>query len=363
MKKICPNGHIVRKSYTRKSKNGKHIRVPATCVQYKPMKNRRTKKQRAGGNGLHFEGGDVIVELPYVFVGISAKDSEHGIATDESFVVEVQKALPNVKVIPVHLSNDVLHLDLVFNILPFGNGQAQKSCVVYPNGLRDYSKLKSIFGKIFDKVYTVTEDEKDAFVCNFINTQPNKMIVSNSKEMKNLVKKWRKDSPNLKVSYVDYLWIYSYLGGSIRCSTMPIIRTPTKTDPLPNHFSINNETDPLRVCLVGKATPDKKSAICDKAYSVINEALDRDENSRAELLKKIDQGLESLTKALQKDGVIVIRPDADTLQKIQACNIIFSRDIASVIGDSIFVSDLHLEHRKDEFLAGKFAIDKFFKER
>lgn len=42
----CPNGHIVRKSYTRKTKSGKTVRVPATCVKDKGRKGKTPKSQR-----------------------------------------------------------------------------------------------------------------------------------------------------------------------------------------------------------------------------------------------------------------------------------------------------------------------------
>jgi N-dimethylarginine dimethylaminohydrolase len=309
--------------------------------------------------GLHFEGGDVVIDYPNIFVGISAKDSEHGIATDDSFVKDVQRELPDVNIIPIRLANDVLHLDLVFNILPFGKLRG-KSCVLYPDGLTDYVILKPILEQLFDKVYLVNIDDSEQYVCNYINTGPNKMVVSNSTEMRRLVKEWKKDSPELKVQYVEYRWIYSYLGGSIRCSTMPVVRTQNNTDQIPSQLTVYNEIDPLRVCLVGKATPDKSTPICAEAYRVVNDALERDKNQRSQLLEAIETGLEQLVKALQKDGVIVLRPDIDTLQKIQACNVIFSRDIACVIGNKMFISDLHLDHRKDEYLAGEVAITTFF---
>ena len=311
--------------------------------------------------GLRFEGGDVVIDFPNIFVGISAKNSVHGIATDESFVKHVQEELPTGRVIPICLAKNVLHLDLVFNILPFGEKRG-KSCVLYPDGLTNYLELIEKFKKLklFDKVYLISKEQSDAYVCNYINTGPNQMVVSKSSKMVNLVKKWKKDSPDLKVRYVEYLWIYSYLGCSIRCSTMPVIRTQNKHDQIPPQMTVYNEIDPLRVCLVGKATPDKSTPICAAAYRVINQALKRDGNTRLQLLNALEKGLEQLVEALQQDGVIVLRPDVDTLKRIQACNVVFSRDIACVIGNKLFISDLHLEHRKDEYLAGQASITAFF---
>jgi N-dimethylarginine dimethylaminohydrolase len=316
-----------------------------------PESGRKTKNLVI--RGLQFEGGDILLNDDHIFVGLSHQKAEHGCATTEEIITEINKIFGDKKVIGVELSKETLHLDIVFNILPFNN-----SCVVYPGGIYRWKKFKKVLEQRFDKIYEVSSDEADSYVCNFMNTGPDKMIVSDSDEMRNLVKKWKNDSLNLRVEYIDFLYIYSFLGGSIRCSSFPVRRTSSEN--IESNFSVNNEIDPLRVCVIGKLTPDKKSELCRTAYGDIAVQLTKNKVSRNFFLAKIENGLESLTKAMENHGVIVLRPDKDLFNNVPACNMIFCRDVATVIDSNIFVAKLHLEHRGGEFDPTLRSIDDYF---
>jgi hypothetical protein len=111
---------------------------------------------------------------------------------------------------------------------------------------------------------------------------------------------------------------------------------------------------------VGRLTTDKLDAVCQEAYGSIAKTLEADGNTRKQLLSRIDRGLEQLAAALESHGVTVLRPDPATVSKVQACSVIFCRDIAAVIGSEIIQSQLHLEHRKDEFEPSRVAISQYF---
>ena len=148
--------------------------------------------------------------------------------------------------------------------------------------------------------------------------------------------------------------VYENLGGSIRCSTLPIIRANAAG--IRNTFAVVNEVDPLLVCMVGKLTPDKKnSEICQAAVKDVGKPV-----GRAKMLRMIGVQLEGLVAALQAHGVTVLRPDEIALERVTACNAIFARDGLLVIGQDVLNSNLHLPHRRDEHIAYMDSIRSYF---
>lgn len=303
--------------------------------------------------GIRFEGGDVLLDDDYIFIGISHPSAEHGVATTESAVESFRTYFPTKTIVGVPLAEGTLHLDIVFNILPFN-----RSCVVYPGGVSDFKPFDAILKRRFQKVYRVTATQAGSYVCNYMNAGPNKMIVSNSKDMRQLVKLWQRDSRDLKVKYVNFEYIYAFLGGSIRCASLPVRRGVQLGGSEPGLF-VANETDNLQVCVVGKLTKDKETPVCREAYGNIQPLLQESGLTRQEFLAKVDKGLESLSRAMRSFGVIVLRPDVQRLMRVPACNAIFCRDVATVIDTRIFAGELHLPHREGELQPTLESINTF----
>jgi len=301
---------------------------------------------------FNFEGGDILLYRynldTIVFVGISDSNAENeGASTTIEFATYLREYYSgkNYIIYPVFLDKSILHLDLVFNILPFGN-----RCILYPGGIEKTfrKEFNQYLSEVFTHVQSVTKKAADEYVCNFINTGPNAMIVSDSQSMRTLVRKWMTEYPGLKISLIKFNDVYENLAGSIRCSTLPIIRGDY------SRMHITNEIDVLKVCMVGTLTPDKKTLTCLEAIGDIQTS------DRQTMLGLIGEQLENLCTALQAHGVHVLRPDITKLAEVPACNVIFARDVLLIIGSRVFVSNLHLPHRKQEAEPYLSSIEKYF---
>lgn len=114
--------------------------------------------------------------------------------------------------------------------------------------------------------------------------------------------------------------------------------------------SISNETNPLQCVLLGIANQSGSTPNYEDAY---------DPKSRLHILKgtypkeqDLIQQLDLMHAALEKHGVEVLRP-----QIVSNCNQIFSRDIAFVIEDCLFISNI-LPARDREIDAIQHIIDR-----
>lgn len=308
---------------------------------------------------MHFEGGDVVLDYPYVYVGVSHPEAEHGEATNMQFVKTLQTRLGTTwQVMGVPLSADVLHLDLVFNMVP--STKRNKSCLLWPQGIAQ-GKRSAFYRHLRDTgymIHEVTNAEATQYVCNFINVEPGHMVVSDSKEMRNVLKRIQvMDDPDMRATFIEFSTVYAILGGSIRCSTMPILRGHVEAP------FVTNETDRLQVCVVGRLTEDKLSPVCVKAYAELEQNLAEYQMTRNVLLQHVNTSLETLAGTLQKAGVVVLRPSEEAFHQVRACNAIFARDVGCVVGKEILYASLHLPHRKDEHLATQTAVDAFLEEQ
>ena len=114
--------------------------------------------------------------------------------------------------------------------------------------------------------------------------------------------------------------------------------------------SISNETNPLQCVLLGIANQSGSTPNYEDAY---------DPKSRLHILKgtypkeqDLIKQLDLMHAALEKHGVEVLRP-----QIVSNCNQIFSRDIAFVIEDCLFISNI-LPARDREIDAIQHIIDR-----
>jgi N-dimethylarginine dimethylaminohydrolase len=337
-----------------------------------PSTSRSTRKRKAAAVSTekidsltNFEGGDILLypipltAITKIFVGIShPRNVNGGASTTIQFAHALQEryAGKNYEVVAVHLEPEVLHLDLIFNILPFNDPTGKPMCILYQEGVQKAHQEEFIQMLLFlgFAIQYVDGDAAAEYVCNFINTGPNGMIVSESKSMRKLIKEWKTFNPTLHITLIPFENVYGNLGGSIRCSTLPVIRQYGPENG-PSTYSVFDETNPLTVCMVGKLTPDKDTAICRRAIQDIPNPA-----ARVSMLKAIGAELEGLVQALQDHGVIVLRPDEETLLHVDACNAIFARDGLLVLGHDVLPSKLHLEHRNDEHVPYLVAINKFF---
>lgn len=162
--------------------------------------------------GALAEGGDVLLYGDYLFVGISDRTNEAGVAFLREF-------FPNKTVVSLDLEVDqndpdrnILHLDCTFQ--PIGTDQA----ICYQEG---FSKQPDIILDLFpvDRRIDVNLEEKNLMFPNVFSISPTKVVVERNfhRLKEELLKR------GFEVFEVDYAET-SKLSGLLRCSTMPLRR-------------------------------------------------------------------------------------------------------------------------------------------
>ncbi|ARI78469.1 dimethylarginine dimethylaminohydrolase family protein [Halobacillus mangrovi] len=149
------------------------------------------------------EGGDVVIDGTTIWVGKSGR-------TSYSAIEELQSRLPSHKIEPLSLTEDILHLDCVFNIIN------DDTALLYPPAFtsEDLRKIKSQF-----HIINVTEDEKFHMGPNVLSIGNKKIIsLSQNKRLNGEI-----ESQGFQVIPVDFSEIIKS-GGAFRCCTLPLQR-------------------------------------------------------------------------------------------------------------------------------------------
>ena len=172
--------------------------------------------------GIRVEGGDVIVNNNFVFIGYCNKRDEKlkVSRTNKKAVDFFKEVFPNKDVIGFELLkndrdpfNNILHLDCTMQ--PIG----KNDIIIYKKGFRkqsDYFKLKEIFNKNFIKI---SADEMFNGFPNIFSLNNKKIVSDSSFKKLNLTLE--------KLGYTIERTVYreiSKFGGLFRCSTLPLIR-------------------------------------------------------------------------------------------------------------------------------------------
>lgn len=151
------------------------------------------------------EGGDVIVDFPYIFVGQSKYGSnQKGINWLKSIVGNT------FEIIPVLITDpSVLHLDCAMTII--GNNK----------GIIHRKSLQAELPEPLSKYDFIEVDDKTAkqLGTNVLVINPNTIVVQ--KRHKKLIKSLTEK--NFKVVPIDFTW-HTLLGGAFRCATSPLNR-------------------------------------------------------------------------------------------------------------------------------------------
>lgn len=155
--------------------------------------------------GPFIEGGDVLIYGKKVFVGHS------GLASNKVGHQWLQSALRpfGYEVISVELSKDILHLDCAMSLMKEGFMIVCEEALVngIPKALKGWEKI------------TVTKDEAKHLKVNGLAIDESNYITD--MEFQDLGEKL--EEKGIHVEYVDFK-ISRSLGGSIRCSTQPLLR-------------------------------------------------------------------------------------------------------------------------------------------
>ena len=173
---------------------------------------------------IHIEGGDIILDNDYIFVGYYNKDDyEKQITarTNLNAVKFLQKKFTNKKVKAFELrksiadpSKNALHLDCCFQ--PLGDSLAVISRDGFSN-LKDYEWLIKYYGK--ENVLDLNKKEMSLMMCNFLSISKNK-VISDIRFTK--LNSWLKSKKikNIEINLKEI----SKQGGLFRCATLPLER-------------------------------------------------------------------------------------------------------------------------------------------
>jgi N-dimethylarginine dimethylaminohydrolase len=152
------------------------------------------------------EGGDIVLDGRYLYVGLSERTDEAGLDWLQSHFGAA------FDILPIRLKPPFLHLDVVFNVL--GDNLA----LAYPPAIGDGS-LETLRARY--KVIEVTENEQFELATNVLSLAPDLVIADSRHTRVGALL----EACGIRVIAVDYAEV-AKLGGSFRCSTCPLIRDP-----------------------------------------------------------------------------------------------------------------------------------------
>ena len=175
-------------------------------------------------SNIHIEGGDIILDNDYIFIGYYNKDDyeKHITArTNLNAVKFLQEKFCNKKIKAFELrksitdpSKNALHLDCCFQ--PLGDSLAVISKGGFAN-LKDYEWLINYYGE--ENVLDLNNKEMSLMMCNFLSISKNE-VISDIRFTK--LNTWLK-SKKIKTIEIN-LKETSKQGGLFRCATLPLER-------------------------------------------------------------------------------------------------------------------------------------------
>ena len=175
-------------------------------------------------SNIHIEGGDIILDNDYIFIGYYNKDDyeRHITArTNLNAVKFLQEKFSNKKIKAFELrksitdpSRNALHLDCCFQ--PLGDSLAVISKGGFAN-LIDYEWLINYYGE--ENVLDLSNKEMSLMMCNFLSISKNE-VISDIRFTK--LNTWLK-SKKIKTIEIN-LKETSKQGGLFRCATLPLER-------------------------------------------------------------------------------------------------------------------------------------------
>lgn len=150
------------------------------------------------------EGGDVLVDFPYVYVGAGQR-------TDETGLNELQKKLgSDWEVVPVHLASGILHIDCALSI------PARDTLVWCPEAITDQHQL---FVERFPNLIEVSRSDVLHLAPNMLAIKEGEVCVGSLST--SLQANLR--NAGITVHSVDWTEVKKF-GGMFRCSSLPMHR-------------------------------------------------------------------------------------------------------------------------------------------
>jgi N-dimethylarginine dimethylaminohydrolase len=152
------------------------------------------------------EGGDVMIDLDTVFIGISGR-------TSKTAIRRINELLPDHTVVPIAIERSYLHLDCVFNVL------SPSEALVYSPALHqdDLDRLSARY-----ELIEVTKPEQFTMGTNVLSIGGKRVFsLPLNKEVNRQLRERGYEIIETDISEI----IKS--GGSFRCCTLPLVREQT----------------------------------------------------------------------------------------------------------------------------------------
>jgi N-dimethylarginine dimethylaminohydrolase len=175
-------------------------------------------------DGVHIEGGDVIVWKDYLFIGYSEQedfDTYEVSRTNPEGIAFMKELFPEKKIKAFELNKsdtdpyeNILHLDCCFQ--PIGKGEA----IIYRGGFKneaDFDFLVDFFGK--EHIIEIDKMENYQLFSNVFSISPDVIVIEESFERLNLELEERGYTVE-KVKYAEV----AKMEGLLRCTTLPLAR-------------------------------------------------------------------------------------------------------------------------------------------
>ena len=177
----------------------------------------------------HVEGGDVVLYNDTIYVGLYTDEDYPSYKTARTnrkafeFLCEL---FPDKNFVPLELKKHdtdprlgILHLDCTF--MPVNSNKA----IIYKEGFKkeeDYQLLVDTFGS--ENIFELSTEEMYYMNSNIFSISPNVVV---SEERFERLNKHMEEVWGMTVERIPYHEI-SKMGGLLRCSTLPLIRTEEK---------------------------------------------------------------------------------------------------------------------------------------
>lgn len=163
-----------------------------------------------GGNSIVFEGGDIIVDHPFIFIGLSQRTNKQGADflrkqfSDEFKVIEV-------KCKPLEKDENILHLDCTFN--PVGKDMA----LIYPDG---FEKVPIEISDQYELI-EINRKEQQALATNVLSLDHKRILVRDHPDCQRVNQILRENG--FELIELPFNAAPS-TGGSFRCCSLPLYR-------------------------------------------------------------------------------------------------------------------------------------------
>ncbi len=166
---------------------------------------------------VFIEGGDVIIDNSYIFVGYGQRSNEASLDFMRQTFGDQYTIVP-MPCQSLEEGENVLHLDCTFNPLGLVDASGKRHALIYPDGLKE---IPNVVRENYTWL-TVKRDEADVLATNVLSIAPDTIIAREGAACARVNTMLR--GLGFTIVEVSFDGVPS-TGGSFRCATMPLQRS------------------------------------------------------------------------------------------------------------------------------------------